>query len=321
MRTIKIGVIGAGSHANYVHYPSICSIDIAKIVAICDINKDRLDTTADKYKIPSRYTNHKDMLDKEELDVVYAILPPHQLYDVAVDCLKDGVNLFVEKPPGITRNQIESLAWHAEKNGCKTMVGFNRRFIPLLRRVKEVLEKRGIINQCVSTFYKNMMSDEPPYYSGAVDVLTSDVIHAVDTLRWMGGSEVEKVYSSVRRLFYVYENSFNALVIFKNGAVGFLMSNWTSGSRIHTFEMHSKGISAFLNPNDKALVYADGKAEPEVISTFEAAGGSRDFYAYYGFLDENLHFIRCILEDREPETCFRDAVKTMKLVEMIYSAH
>ncbi|MBO3840925.1 MAG: Gfo/Idh/MocA family oxidoreductase [Candidatus Brockarchaeota archaeon] len=318
MRTVKIGVIGAGSHANSVHYPSLSIIEGVEVKAVCDLNEDRLRTTAEKYSIPSQYTDYRKMLEKEELDAIYLIMPPHQLYDIAVDCLKNGLNLFIEKPPGLTRSQTESLAWYAERHGCKTMVGFNRRFIPLMRRVKEIVEKRGPINQCVSVFYKNIISQEPPYYSGAVDVLTSDVIHAVDTLRWMGGSDVERVCSSVRRLFVPYDNSFNAMVSFKNGALGFLMSNWAAGSRVHVFEMHSKGISAFINPNDKALIYRDGLPEPEEISTFEAAGGITEFHVYYGFLAENMHFIRCIMEDREPETCFRDAVKTMELIEKIY---
>jgi virulence factor len=73
--------------------------------------------TAEKYSIPSQYTDYKSMLEKEELDAVYLIMPPHQLYDIAVDCLKQGLNLFIEKPPGITRSQTESLAWYAEKHG------------------------------------------------------------------------------------------------------------------------------------------------------------------------------------------------------------
>lgn len=317
MRAIRVGMIGAGSHANKVHYPSISSIKEAEIVAICDVNRDRLQVTAEKYGIKNRYTDHREMLDREELDAVYVIMPPHQLYDIVVDCLKDNLNVFIEKPPGVTANQTRSLAWFAEKHGCKTMVGFNRRFIPLMRKVKEIIEKRGPINQCVSTFYKNIQSEEPPYYRGAVDALTSDVIHAVDTLRWMGG-EAKEVHGSVRRLFAPYSNSFNALIVFENGAVGFLMSNWVAGSRIHTFEMHSKGISALINPNDKALIYADDKPEPDMISTFEAADGSRDFHKYYGFYDENRHFIKCVLEDKEPETCFRDAVRTMELIDRIY---
>jgi len=315
---VRIGMIGAGSHANAVHYPSLASIEEAEIAAMCDINNERLQKTADIYGVRNRYLDYRMMLEKEELEAVYVIMPPHQLYDIVVDCLKEGLDVFIEKPPGVSTNETRSLAWFAEKYGCKTMVGFNRRFIPLMRKTKDLVEQRGPINQCVSAFYKNLISEEPPYYRGAVDVLTSDVIHAVDTLRWMAGDGVKKVYSSVRKLFAGYHNSFNALVHFENGAIGFLMSNWAAGSRVHTFEMHSKGISAFVNPNEKALVYADNKPEPETISTYEAAGGSREFYVYYGFYHENKHFIECLLRDETPQTCFEDAVKTMELIDLIY---
>jgi len=317
VRKVRIGMIGAGSHANAVHYPSLVSVEEAEIAAICDTNNDRLQITAEKYRIKNRYSDHRMMLEKEELEAVYVIMPPHQMYDIVVDCLKEGLNVFIEKPPGVGVQQTRSLAWFADKYGCKTMVGFNRRFIPLMRKIKGMVEERGPINQCVSVFYKNLLSEEPPYYQGAVDILTSDTIHAVDALRWMGGGEVKKVCSSVRKLFSEYCNSFNALVYFKDGAIGFLMSNWAAGTRIHIFEMHSKGISALINPNEKALVYADDKPEPRMVSTYEAAGGSKEFHIYYGFYDENKHFIECVLKDEKPETCFEDAVKTMELIDLI----
>ena len=250
LQKVRVGIIGAGAHANAVHYPSLASIEEAKVVAICDINRERLQRTAEKYGVRGRYSNYREMLEKEDLDAVYVIMPPHHLYDIVVDCLKDGLNVFIEKPPGVTTNQTRSLAWYAEKHGCRTMVGFNRRFIPLMRKVKEVVEERGPITQCVSVFYKNMQVEEPPYYRGAVDILTSDTIHAVDTLRWMGG-EVKEVFSSVRRLFTEYDNSFNALVRFESGGVGFLMSNWIAGARVHTFEMHSRGCLLYTSPSPR----------------------------------------------------------------------
>jgi len=291
----------------------------AEVVAICDINGERLRATADKYGIKRRYSDYKKMLDAEDLDAAYVIMPPHQLYDIVVDCLKDGLSVFIEKPPGVNSTQTNSLAWYAEKHRCKTMVAFNRRFIPLMRKCKEVVEMKGPITQCVSAFYKNVQSEEPPYYRGAVDTLTSDVIHTVDALRWMAGGDVKEVRSSVRRLYSDYYNSFNAMVTFTSGAVGFIMSNWVAGSRVNSFEMHSRGASAFVNPDDKALMFTDNKPEPEIISTFDAAGGSREFYVYYGFLAENRHFVDCLIEDREPETSFKDAAKTMKLVDSIYA--
>lgn len=318
MQKVRISIIGAGAHASSVHYPSISSIEHAEIASVCDANQERLKTIGEKYRVEKLYADYREMLEKEEPDAVYVIMPPHQLYDIVVDCLKENLNVFIEKPPGVTTNQIRSLSWFAEKYRCKTMVGFNRRFIPLMRLSKTIVEKKGPINQCVSEFYKHVSSDEPPYYRGAVDVLTSDVIHAVDALRWMGGGEVKEVRSSVRKLSANYHNSFNALVSFANGALGILMANWVAGSRIHIFEMHSKGVSAFINPNDKASIYSDNKTEPEVLSTFDAAGGSREPHRYYGFYDENRHFVECLLQEKEPETCFSDATKTMELVDLIY---
>ena len=288
-----MGFIGAGVHANMVHYPSLASMKDVEIVAICDINEERLKKTADKYEIKLRFKDYREMLSRVKLDAIYVIMPPHILYDIVVDCLKRGLNVFIEKPPGITAYQTESLAYYAEKYGCKTMVGFNRRFIPLIRKVRQIVEKYGPLTYCVSTFYKSRLDDEPLYYNGAVDILTCDAIHSVDMLRWMGG-EVRRVVSIVKSYYVHYNNSYTAIMEFEKGAVGILKAHWIAGNRIHTFEMHSKGASAFINPDDRAIVYLYDKDEPIVISTYEAAN-SKDRIHYYGFYAENRHFIDCLL--------------------------
>lgn len=319
MTKVNVGVIGAGSHANLVHYPSLTSMKDVHLRAICDLNVNRLTRTSEKYNVKNRYTNYKEMIEKEILDAVYIIMPPHHLYDIVVDCLEAGLNVFIEKPPGVTANQTRSLAWFAKKKGCITMVGFNRRFIPLIRKAKNLVTKYGSINQCVSTFYKNFLSDEPPYYRGALDILTCDAIHAVDALRWMVDDEVVKVLSSVRSLYVPYYNSFIALIKFRKGAIGVLLINWVAGARIHTFEMHSKGISAFVNPDREALIYLQNKSKPKRMTTFDAAG-SHERFVYYGYYQENRHFIDCVRSGKEPETNFGDAAKTMELVERIYAS-
>jgi predicted dehydrogenase len=133
------------------------------------------------------------------------------------------------------------------------------------------------------------------------------------------GGEAEKVSSIINQFYAEYNNSFNAIIKFKGGAVGFLATNWAVGKRIHTFEMHSKGISAFINPDDKAFIYADNREEPTIITATEAAA-SQDRIKYYGFYDENRHFIDCIKKGEEPETNFKDAAKTMELINRIYNS-
>jgi len=207
------------------------------------------------------------------------------------------------------------MARAAEKNDCKSMVGFNRRFIPLLREVKTIVEKQGPIIQCMSTFHKN--TPDARYYDGVIDVLTCDAIHAVDTLRWLGSGEVKAVASDINSFYSERENSFNALVKFTSGASGYLCTNWAVGGRIHTFEMHAHEISAYINPGPggRAILHT-----PNGITeiTPEDAAGSDASHKAYGFYGESRHFVDAIQQNQQPLTCFADAVKTMELVTAIY---
>ncbi|RLF06559.1 MAG: gfo/Idh/MocA family oxidoreductase [Thermoprotei archaeon] len=314
MRRVKVGFVGAGVHAVAVHYPSLAMMRDVEIAAVCDLKEERVRLVRAKFGVKKGYRDYRRMLSEEDLDAVYVITPPHQLYDIVADVLEMGLNVFIEKPPGVTRFQIESLARIAERNKCITMVGFNRRFIPLLRVAREAVMEEGEINTCVAEFHK-YYPESLAYYRGAVDILTCDAIHAVDVLRWICG-EHRRVLSIVKRFGRPYENGFYALIEFEGGRVGVLLADWASGGRVHRFELHTMGASAYVDPDDKALIYKDGSLKA-VITTQEAAG-SDDRVIYYGFYHENRHFIDCVKEGREPEISFREAVKTMKLVENIY---
>lgn len=317
MDKVKVGFIGAGGLANAVHYPSLAEFDDVVISAICDLDDSRLNSTADKYSIEKRYKDYKRMIEEVDLDAVYIIMPPHHLFDLVIYCLNRELNVFIEKPPGVTAEQTRNMALTAEKNGCLSMVGFNRRFIPLMVESKKIVTERGEIIQCSATFYKNSIG-APPYYNGAIDILTCDAIHAVDILRWMGG-EVVSLASDIRKIYAEYDNSFNAILKFENGAVGFLLTNWVVGKRVHTFEMHAKGISAFVDGDNNAIIYKDNNESAQIINAREIAGSS-ETYKYYGFYSENRHFIDCIKLKRMPETNFADAYKTMELVNRIYAS-
>jgi len=310
---ITVAFIGAGSHANAAHYPSLSEMDDVQVVAVCDLSLERASATAQRWSIPRTYTDYRQMLEETHPQAVYVILPPHQMFDIVVHCLHRKLHVFIEKPPGITLEQTRNLARLAEKNGCITMVGFQRRFVPVVVQARRRVEQRGAITQCLARFVKSGGTED--YYGGAVDILTCDAIHAVDTLRWMGG-EVKKVISKIDRFHSPVDNAFNALVEFESGTVGILVTNWVTGRRIFSVEMHAFNISAYAEPDDRALIYRDGSLEPEVILNTEAAGSSAP-HRYLGFADENRHFIDCVKGGQQPQTHFADAVKTMELVERI----
>lgn len=315
MKKVNIALIGAGGMANGVHYPSLSECEDVNLVGLCDFVPSKLQATAERFEIEQTFTDYKQMLEKTSPDAVYVLMPPQHLFPLVIHCLSQQHHVFIEKPPGVTLHQTKEMAGAAEKNGCKTMVGFNRRFIPLLQQVKTIVEERGPIIQGMSTFHKN--TPGALYYDGVIDVLTCDAIHAVDALRWIGGGEVKAVASDINSFYAERENSFNAIVKFTSGASGYLCTNWAVGGRIHIFEMHAREISAYINPD------AGGRAvlhTPEGITeiTPEEAAGSDATHRVYGFYGESRHFVDAILQDRQPDTCFADAVKTMELVSAIY---
>lgn len=315
MNKIKIALIGGGGMANGVHYPSLAAFDDVELVGLCDLILSKLQATAERFQIEKTFTDYKQMLEATSPDAVYILMPPQHLFAPVIHCLSQGHHVFIEKPPGLTLHQVQEMALAAERHNCKTMVGFNRRFIPLMRQVKAIVEENGPIIQCMSTFHKN--TPDALYYDGIIDVLTCDAIHAVDALRWMGGGTVKAVASDINSFGSDRENSFNAIVKFDSGASGYLCTNWAVGGRIHIFEMHAFGVSAYINPDvgGSAVIYSsEGVKE---ITTVEAAGTDANHKAY-GFYGENRHFVDCIQENRQPGTCFADAVKSMELVQEIY---
>jgi predicted dehydrogenase len=311
---VRVATIGAGNLANMVHYPSLKEIDDVELVGICDVVETKLKETAEKYEIPATFTDYRKMLDETQPDAVYILMPPHHLFDLAADCLKRKHHIFIEKPPGLTAYQTASLANLAEKNACLTMAGFQRRFSPILVEAKRRAEEHGPILQCLARFVKSGGVNR--YYDGAIDILTCDAIHAVDLLRWMGG-EVSKISSTVSNFNAETENAFNALVEFESGSVGMLLTNWVTGRRIYSAEMHSFNFSAFAEPDDKAVFYQDGDTKGEELLSSEVAGSSEQ-HRFVGFYDESRHFIESIQNGTLPQTHFGDAVKTMELVERIY---
>jgi virulence factor len=309
---IRVAMIGAGTMANNVHYPSLASFDDVEIAAICDLDPERLRTTADKYQVECRYADYREMVQKIAPDAVYVIGPPHLMFDIWMWCLREGLNLYIEKPMGITSHQARALAHMADQKNCITQVSFQRRSAPMVVQLREECLKRGPIVHAVCTFYK--CNIEP--YLEARDHMMDDGVHAIDTLRWMCGGEVVEVQSLTKRVLVPDINFITALLHFDNGATGVMLNSWTSGRRIFKVEMHAPGICVEAEHENKGYLYADGDTKGVEYDTRKAAG-SNDLYIFGGFQAKNREFIDALKNGTQPSSNFADALKTMEVAEMI----
>ena len=309
---VRLAMIGAGSMANQVHYPSLASFQDVEIAAICDIDSQRLSATADKYGVERRYPDYRRMIEETAPDAVYAIGQPQIMFDIWRWCLERGLNLYIEKPMGLTIHQARTLAHLAEKHGCITQVSFQRRSCPMVVMLREKCLKRGPIVHAVCKFYK--WAPEP--YLEARDHMMDDGVHAIDTLRWMCGGEVSEILSITKRVGTLDLNYFSVLLAFDSGATGVMLNSWTSGRRIFAVEMHAPGICVEAEHEAKGVLYSDGDTQGVTYDT-RAVAGSEEKHVYGGFEAKNREFIDAVKGGARPGSHFGDAVKTMEIAERI----
>jgi predicted dehydrogenase len=329
---VRVAFIGAGRQSNWRHYPSVASLPDAEIVALCDWDAGKAEETAKRWNVPKTYQRMEQMLDETDPDAVYVIMGPQAVHEPLMHVLRRGKHVFIEKPPGVTLNGIQVYAHYAEVNSCLTMVGFQRRFLPVMTALKARVEERGPLHSVSVANLKSISNFDAPASSGVLDQLTSDGMHAVDNLRWLAGGEVERVSSHVRTR-YVPGSSANAVmaqVEFDNGAVGQLHYSFATGGGplsegatapgIFRAEIFGRNITAYVDAERQSWIAADNQP-PEVFDSSSFGTPFGEGYNYWlGFWHETRHFVDCVKAGVQPSSNFADAVKTWELIEAIKAA-
>ena len=330
---LRVGVIGCGGIAKQIHLPSLHDIEECEIVAVCDLIEERAVTQAQRFSIPKTYVLFREMLAKEKLDAVFALVEPCSLFHVVNECLQKGLHVFMEKPPGITSFQARSLARAAKKADRILQVGFNRRHIPLVEQVLKIMREATTISQVEGRFMKQ---GSAAFDKGGLQSLESDVIHAIDLVRYIAQSEPVAVATVAGQYNEPFVNAWNSVARFENGVTGVIKSNYQFGGRIHDFEIHGPGASAFINLGfgaqecEARILFGKGKAGYSMSATGPAPvkiqridgkelAGSDLYYKFYGFYQEDVHFLQCVRDNKPPLNTIDEAIKTYRYVDMIAS--
>ncbi|HAA77882.1 TPA: hypothetical protein DCE37_22480 [Candidatus Latescibacteria bacterium] len=181
---VSLALIGCGSHCRGNHAPALAQYakdypDRMALAAVCDLDCERAEGFASEYGFANVYTDYVEMLEKEQLDGVVAVMPIELTAGVAVDLLKRGMPTTVEKPMGYTLDEVREILRTAEETGTANMVSVNRRFEPLLRRGVDWVRGQGPIRYVRASILRHNRREDF-FVSGTG-------IHCIDTLREIGG--------------------------------------------------------------------------------------------------------------------------------------
>lgn len=211
MRTAAI--IGCGD-VSVVHAEALAALHDIKLVAVCDTDPARLATASSAYSVPG-FTDHHQLLAQQHPDVVHVCTPHHTHAEVAVDCLRAGVHVLLEKPVAHTLDEANRLIIEAEASPAQIGVCFQNRYNTAVAAMHRLLTsgELGTVLGAAATVLWHRTSG---YYrsrpwrgtwagSGG-GVLMNQAIHTVDLVQWLMG-EVTSVsgHASTRALAEVIE--------------------------------------------------------------------------------------------------------------------
>lgn len=143
---MKVGIVGCGEVSTF-HFNAWRDAEMS-IAAVCDVNKNAAMQAAEKWRIPSYYTDLSRMLQSEDLFAISICTPPQFHADLAVEALKSGCHVVVEKPFTVTTKEVDKVMNTLQKSSAKLTVMHNQLFErSMLIAMKKI--KAGSIGEVV----------------------------------------------------------------------------------------------------------------------------------------------------------------------------
>ena len=198
---IRVAVVGLGIGRE--HLRALASLpEEFEIAALCDPDAERLESVADEYGVAARYSDLKDLLDAESLDIVDLATPPDLHFDQSMRALRAGAHVICEKPLVPSLRLLDELTRQEAESGRCVMPIFQYRFGSGIQRLRHLADA-GVTGRAYLSTVETAWRRGKAYYSvpwrGRWDterggVLLSHAIHAHDLLCFVVG-DIRRVFA------------------------------------------------------------------------------------------------------------------------------
>lgn len=237
MKKLKFAIIGCG-RISYKHVEGLIhNREEAVLSATCDVDVNKAIAKKEEYLSKmnediqvNTYTDYKEMLEKEEIDVVTIATESGYHPEIAIYCMKKGVHAVVEKPMALSMKDADEMIKVAKENGVKLSICHQNRFNKPIQQLRTAVEENRfgkLVNGTARILWnRNMGYYEQAPWRGTWKLdggtLMNQCIHNIDLLQWMMGGEIDTVYAQCDNFLRDIEaEDFGAILIrFKNGSIG-----------------------------------------------------------------------------------------------------
>ncbi len=295
---IRVGVIGAG-RIGKIHAKNLATaIPNARVTIVADPIYDAACELARQLHIPNAVADYRDVIHSPEVDAVAICSSTNTHAQMIVEAARAKKDIFCEKPIAYDLGKIDEALAEVEKAGVRLQIGFNRRFDPNFKTVREMIAAGKVGEPHILRITSRDPAPPPIEYVKVSGGIFFDMtIHDFDMARYLMGCEVEEIYAAGGVLVdprIGEAGDIDTAVVtlrFTNGAIGTIDNSrkavYGYDQRVEVFG--SGGVVLTHNETPDRHVYGDA----------EGMHSAKPLYFFLeryaqSFVDEMQEFVDCL---------------------------
>ena len=332
---LGIGIIGAGdiSRSHLLAFRSRANRDVARVVAIADVDEARVKEQAATYEIERTYTSLEDVLADPEVDAVCICTPPFLHVEQSIAALRAGKHVLCEKPVSPTLAGLDAIAAAERESGAVFSGVFQHRVGQGAQQAKVLIEagRFGRLRFGLSeTLWQRPQSYYDVWWRGTWEKESGGVsmghgIHSIDTLMWLMGDPASLVADAATvKLDIDVEDTSAAIVRFRSGAMAQIVvtvNAQDNRSRLEIFGDELQAVSAESPYGPTSGPFRLTSVDPAV-----AERANNDAAQLVPDETKYLHvamvhdFLQAIIEKHPPLVTVDECRRSMEIITGIYKS-
>jgi len=249
MEKYNVAIIGCGFRSK-AHLATLKKIDSVEVVAICDLDEEKVRETSKKWQINHYYTDFTKMLDNEDISILSIVTPPSSHSFLAVEAINRGIkNLVIEKPFTMTTKEADSIIRALEGGNVKMTIVYHWLFSKAMSKALSLIAE-GEIGKVLSANMKVI-------HNPKLDPMASDPDHWCHTL--LGGRFGEMLPHPVYVLQSILGDNLRVMNILASKQGN---ADWMPKDELHIMLQSDKGVGylyvSFNAPRESINVEVHG---------------------------------------------------------------
>lgn len=281
-KIFNVGVVGCGIGRSHIVEGYVPNSGKFRVLALCDLNVERMTEVADEFGVERRITSFEDLLGMDDIDIIDICTPPGLHFSMVMAALKAGKHVICEKPLVGSLAQVDAVMEQEKHSKGLLMPVFQYRFGDGIEQAKAIIDA-GIAGKPFMGTVETLWRRDAPYYAvpwrgkWATElggVLMGHAIHPHDLFTYLMG-DIDRVFGRVATRVnpIEVEDTISASLLMKSGALASFTATLGSADDMTRIRLAFENVSfesdhAAYNPGEK--LWKIQPRNPETAAKIEA---------------------------------------------------